>query len=209
MFYNYIFFLIYKILTLYNNVCLTLFKMYFKPYYYKTRAGDIIECKYITYDEIIPSNSYYSTYVYETPQYLMITYECDKSYNCYNRTICDPEKYLLTPHNIYTNYVFTNISLIFEDHNLTLYLRTKQYNFYICNNVINSDFILYYLQNILHIFIEKQYLFNTFYEDNLSYELIIIDHCFKQHKLTHTDTIILHKNTFEVIKNNNNNNKLK
>jgi hypothetical protein len=94
-----------------------------------------------------------------------------------------------------------NITLLIEDLEITLYLRTNKYNFYICGNVINSEFILYYLQNIERIFIQKQYLHNPFHNDNLSYKLIIIDNCFKQHTITHTDTIILHKNNIEVIKN--------
>jgi hypothetical protein len=177
--------------------------MYFKPYFYKTNAGDIIDWKYITYDELI-SRDNQSKCVYENQNQLIVTYECDNLYNCYNRTIFNPERYLLTPNHTYTNYIFMNMTITIEDYTLTLYLRTRQYNFYICGNVINSDFILFYLQNIRHIFMQKQYLFNTFYEGNLSYELTILDHCFKQHKLTNKDTLILHKNTFEVIKNNNN-----
>ena len=180
---KYIYFLIYKILGFYNKLCVMLFKLYFNPFFYKTHNGDIIECKYITYDHLILRNDR-SRYIDENQKHLIVTYECDKLYNCYNKTIYNPDQYLITPNHTYTNYVFTNISLSIGDYNLTLYLRTKQYNFYICDNVINCEFILFFLQHILHICMEKQYLFNTFYQDNLSYELVIIDHCFKQHKLT-------------------------
>jgi hypothetical protein len=200
--YKYILFFIHKILSLYNKVCMMIFKMYFKPYFYRTHNGDIIGCKYITYDECISQDTQHSKNICENHSQLIVTYECDKAYNCYNKVIYNPEKYLLTPIHSYTNYVFMNITLLIEDYNLTLYLRTKNYNFYICDNVINSDFIIYYLQNILRIFSGKRYLFSPFHTDNLSYELIILDHCFKRHTLTNNDTIILHKNTFDVIKKN-------
>ena len=174
-----------------------LFKLYFCPYYYKTKQGDIVECVYINYHKNDENIDYINTKNDE----LIVTCECDKLYNCYNRIIYYPKKYLLTPNPIYTNYVFMNMTLLIEDYQITLYLRTNKYNFYICDNVINSEFILYYLQNIQRIFIQKQYLFNPFHNDNLTYKLIIMDHCFKEYNLTHTDTIILHKNTIEVIKN--------
>ena len=164
-----------------------LFKLYFSPYYYKTYNGDIVECNYIKYDCNISSYS----------KKLIVTYECDKLYNCYNRIICKPQNYVLTPKHAYTNYVFMNITLFIEEYQLTIYLRTQQYNFYVCENTINSDFILFYLQNILRIFPLKQDL-------NIQpYKLIIIDHCFKEHILTENDTLILHKNTFSVIRKNN------
>ena len=212
-FYKYILFFIHKILSLYNKVCMMLFKMYFRPYFYTSYNGDIVGCKYITYIErfsnYVPSierfsrDTMYSNFISDNEKqgHLIVTYECDKLYNCYNRIIYNPQNYLLTPVHVYTNYVFTNITLLIENYDFTIYLRTKNYNFYICDNIINSDFILFYLQNILRIF-RKKYLFDPLHKDNLSYELNILDHSFKQHKLTHNDTIILHKNTIEVIKNN-------
>ena len=196
MTYQYILFFIHKCLTLYNKLCLMLFKLYFYPYYYRTNQGDIIKCEYLIKksDWVCINN--------ENNENLIVTYECDKLYNCYNRLIYYPKQYLLSPDPIYTNYVFINITLLVEDCQITMYLRTNKYNFYICENVINSEFILYYLQNMHHMFLQKQYLYNPFNKDNLSYKLIILDHCFKEHNLTQLDTIILHKNTFEVIKNN-------
>ena len=181
---------------------MVLFKLYFSPYYYRTYKGDIIECEYIQYDCSISKDTT-AMVVYEETNQLIVTYECDKLYNCYNRLIYNPEKYLLTPNHVYTNYVFMNISLLIEGYQLTLYLRNSNYNFYVCDNIINSDFILFYLQTILQIVPQKQYLFNPFHIDNLSYKLIILDHCFKEHNLTENDTIILHKNTFTVTHKNN------
>jgi len=141
--------------------------------------------------------------IYEETDQLVVTYECDKLYNCYNRLIVNPKKYVLRPSYTYTNYVFMNISLLIEDIQHTLYLRTPQYNFYVCDNVINSDFILFYLQHILRIVSQKQYLFDPFNVDNLTYKLTILDHCFKQHNLTQNDSVILHKNTFTITHKNN------
>jgi hypothetical protein len=202
MFNKYILFFIHTTLNLYNKLCLFLFKLYFSPYFYRTYKGDIIECKYINYDYYI-SNDISAMVIYEGTDQLVVTYECDKLYNCYNRLIVNPDKYVLRPSYTYTNYVFMNISLLIEDIQLTMYLRTPQYNFYICDNVINSDFIIFYLQHILRIVSQKQYLFDPFHVDNLTYKLTILDHCFKQHNLTQNDSVILHKNTFTITHKNN------
>jgi hypothetical protein len=213
--YKYILFFIHKILSLYNKVCMMLFKIYFKPYFYTAYNGDIVGYKYITYIERFSNQNYiplierfsrdtsYYNFISDNKKqrHLIVTYECDKLYNCYNRIIYNPTNYLLTPIHVYTNYVFMNIILLIESYEFTIYLRTKSYNFYICDNIINSDFILFYLQNILCIF-RKKYLFDPLYKDNLCYKLNILDHNFKQHQLTNNDTMILHKNTFDVIKNN-------
>lgn len=170
--------------------------MYFTPYFFRTYKGVINKCEYIKYDSIILQNNPFS--VNQKKEQLIITYECDKMYNCYNRVIYNPENYLLTPNHHYTNYVFINITLFIDNCQYTLYLRTKQYNFYICDNIINSDFIIYYLHNILHVKMENIYLHNPYHIDNLSYKLVILDHCFKEHTLTNNNTITLHKNTFTV-----------
>jgi hypothetical protein len=167
-----------------------LFKLYFSPYFYRTYKGDIIVCEKIKYGSLI------STYTKQ----LIVTYECDKIYNCYNRIIYNPNNYLLTHIHDYTNYVFMNITLLIENYpQFTLYLRTPQYNFYICDNVINSDFILFYLYNILKVIPKSLYYIN-----NLTYKLMILDHSFKQHNLTEEDTIVLCKNTFNITHKNNN-----
>lgn len=202
MFYKYILFFIHKILSLYNKLCLFIFKLYFSPFFYRTYKGDIIDCEYIKYDHVVSKDTS-AMILYQESEQLIVTYECDKLYNCYNRIIYKPDNYLLTPNHPYTNYVFMNISLSIEDYQLTLYLRTPQYNFYMCNNVINSNFILFYLQSILRIVPQKHYLYNPFHIDNLSYKLIILDHTFKEHTLTQNDAIILHKNTFTVTHKNN------
>ena len=180
-----------------------LFKLYFRPYFYRTTQGDIVKCEYINYqaNTLITTVSKYPIHINEKKKELIITYECDKLYNCYNRLIYNPENYLLTPNPTYTNYVFMSITLLIEDCEIKMYLRTNKYNFYVCGNVINSDFILYYLQNMHHMFLQKHYLYNPFHKDNLSYKLHILDHCWKEYNLTAKDTILLHKNTYEVIKN--------
>lgn len=167
-----------------------LFKLYFSPYFYRTYQGGIIAREKLNYDCLI------STY----SEQVIVTYECDKLYNCFNRLIYNPDNYLLTYNHTYTNYVFMNITVLLDDYpQFTLYLRTPQYNFYICDNVINSNFILFYLQNILKVIPQ-----NPYYVNNLPYKLIILDHTFREHKLTEDDTIILHKNTFTITHKNNN-----
>lgn len=202
MFYiKYILFIIHNILSLINTLKLFIFKIYFTPYFFRTYKGVIIKCEYIKYDSIILQNNPLS--INQQEKQLIITYECDKLYNCYNRVIYNPENYLLTPNKQYTNYIFTNLTLFVDNCQYTLYLRTKQYNFYVCDNIINSDFIIYYLQSILRIKMENRYLYNPFYIDNLSYKLIILDHCFNQHTLTNIDTLTFHKNTFTITNKNN------
>ena len=178
-----------------------IFKLYFTPYFYRTYNGVICKCEYITYDHVISQDN--PSCIYQEKGQLIVTNECDKLFNCYNRIIYNPENYILTPNHTYTNYVFMNISLFIDNYQYTLYLRTKQYNFYICDNVITSDFILYFLQAILRVTTQNKYLYNPFYVDNLSYKLIILDHCFKEHTLTKDDTITLHKNTFTITNKNN------
>ena len=189
MLYKYILFFIHKILRLYNKVSMFLFKLYFSPYFYRTYKGDIVVYEKIKYDSLISTHT----------KQLIVTYECDKLYNCYNRIIYNPSNYLLTHIHNYTNYIFMNITLVIENYpQFTLYLRTPQYNFYICDNVINSDFILFYLYNILKV-IPK----NLYYINNLTYKLMILDHSFKKYNLTEDDTIVLCKNTFTITDKNN------
>ena len=187
MFIKYILFIIHKTLTIYNKVRMTLFKLFFYPYVYLIRNGNIIECKYISHDMDMDMN-------YDN---LIVTYECDKLYNRYNRVSNNPQILRINEH-IYTNYVFTNITLIIDDRELTIYLRNNHYNFYIVNNIINSDFILFYLKNILRMRLGQKYLHSCYHEDNISYKLIILDNQFKQHTLTNEDSLILYKNTFTI-----------
>jgi hypothetical protein len=197
MFYKYILFFVHKILNFYNKMSLMIFKLYFTPYFYWTCKGEIIKCEYITYDKAISQNNL-DILCYNNEGILLITNECDKLYNCYNRVINNIEEYRLTSNYCYTNYIFMNITLIIQEYQFTLYLRTNQYNFYVCDNIINSDFIVYYLRNILGATGQKLYLFNPFCIDGLPYKLNILDHCFNEHTLTNKDTITLHKNTFTI-----------
>lgn len=197
MFYKYILFFVHKILNFYNKMSLMLFKLYFTPYFYWTCKGEIIKSEYITYDKVISLNNL-DILCYNNEGILLITNECDKLYNCYNRVINNIEECRLTSNYCYTNYIFMNITLIIQEYQFTLYLRTNQYNFYVCDNIINSDFILYYLRNILGATGQKLYLFNPFCIDGLLYKLIILDHCFNEHTLTNKDTITLHKNNFTI-----------
>lgn len=176
-------------LKLYNRICLSLFKLTFFPYCYLIYKGNVIEQTYITYGDTVISKKHMD-------DELTITYECDKQYNCCNRIISDDKEYIFTDNNIkYTNYVFVNITLSIEGEDIVLFLRTNKYNFYICDNVINSDFIFYFINNIMRL--KNKYCLDT------PYVVKIIDNRFKEYKITNTDYLILHKNEFKVYSKNN------
>ena len=176
-------------LTFYNCISLTLFKLTFFPYYYLIHRGEIIDSTYIVYGDTFISNKH-------TDNEITVTYECDKRYNCCNRIICDDKGYYIVNNDVnYTNYIFINIMLTIDGEDIVLYLRTNTYNFYICDNVINSEFIIYFINNIMKL--KKKYKPDT------PYVIKILDNCFRQYKMTNTDWLVLHKNDFKIYNNNN------
>jgi len=171
----------------YNRIRLTLFKLTFYPYYYVISQGNIIDNDYIKYGETVISQHF----LYNE---LTITYECDNKYNCFNRVIGNDRGHIFRNNDVnYTNYVFINFTLTINGEDIVLYFRTNNYNFYICDNVINADFLFYFITNIMK--------WNKKYKIGTPYVITILDHCFKEHKMTHMDYLVLGKNNFKIIKN--------
>jgi hypothetical protein len=161
--------------------------MTFFPHCYLIRNGEMTQLTYITYGDTFVDNK-------NQDNELIISYECDKRYNCCNRVICGDKGYFFTNNDIkYTNYVFVNITLTIDGEDIVIHLRTNNYNFYICDNVINSMFIIYFINNMMKL--KKKYSMDT------PYVVKILDNCFREYKMTNTDYLILSKNEFKIYNN--------
>jgi hypothetical protein len=83
---------------------------------------------------------------------------------------------------------FINVELEYNNRMYTMLLKTDSVNYYIVNNSLNTLFVKYYIQNVLHLAINKN--------DTFQYKIYIIDHnvnCFtidqnQELQLTDTDT---------------------
>ena len=109
-------------------------------------------------------------------------------YNNNNNKICfyPPTKYDL-------NYELSNISfisfkLITDSNEHTIKLSTPEYNFYIVNNVINFEFIKYYLNTYLNIKLL----------DDDEYKIEIVDDSVNFHNINKTNEIIFQKDSYTI-----------
>ena len=78
-----------------------------------------------------------------------------------------------------------------DDSKHIIELFNKDMNFYIVGNVINSEFLKYYLQNILQITVDKNTPF--------TYTLELMDQNIEMVYLNETQSIVLKKDDYEVI----------
>jgi hypothetical protein len=117
-------------------------------------------------------------------KYKMIVYN-----NNYNK-ICfyPPTKYDLN-YDV-SKVAFISFKVIVNSNEYTIKLSTPEYNFYIVNNVINFEFIKYYLNTYLHI----QLL------DNDDYKIEIVDDCVNFITLNKNSEIIFQKDNYIIIK---------
>jgi hypothetical protein len=192
MFYIVFFQFIVDCFKIYNKISCFLFKLFFYSYYYRVLDGDVISWHYIENEYTLPTNT----------KEKFITYESDNNQRIFNRLIINPWIFNTYTIPLYTDFVFLNVHLLINNRNYTLYLRTNSYNFYICSNVIDASFIIYYLKYILK---DKNCLCDV--NIHTKYKLTILDNKFKEIVLNETSIITLFKTHYLI--NDNNTNKLK
>ena len=83
------------------------------------------------------------------------------------------------------------MKMLNDDSKHIIELFNKDMNFYIVGNVINSEFLKYYLQNILQITVDKNSPF--------TYTLELMDQNIEMVYLNETQSIVLKKDAYEVI----------
>jgi hypothetical protein len=84
------------------------------------------------------------------------------------------------------------MDLSYNSETYPIELVNENYNHYIVNNKLNSEFYQYYLKNVLNIPIEKN-------EKNFNYIVNIIDHDVNLINLTPDQELIIKENTYEII----------
>ena len=98
----------------------------------------------------------------------------------------------------YFNYKVSNIKfvaliLFYKDKEDMIELSTKEYNYYIVNNIIDKYFIMYYMKNIL------KYTAVDF-SDSFKYKLTLYDHNVVITHLDENDMIVIGKDNYSVLK---------
>jgi hypothetical protein len=93
------------------------------------------------------------------------------------------------PSNI--RFLALYMKMLNDDSKHIIELFNKDMNFYIVGNVINSEFLKYYLQNILQITVDKNSPF--------TYTLELMDQNIEMVYLNETQSIVLKKDDYEVI----------
>lgn len=90
-----------------------------------------------------------------------------------------------------SNLKFMSINVTYNNNTYPIELKTDNYNYYIVNNHINSNFVKYYLTNMLNVEIDN---------DNFNYMISLIDHNVNFINLSHTEYIKILDNDYEIIK---------
>jgi hypothetical protein len=88
---------------------------------------------------------------------------------------------------------FIAVNIEYNNKPYQISLKTDDYNFYIVNNIINSNFFKYYIN--IHL---KENIENINFSD-FKYRLEIIDHNVNFHTLNETHSIIIKENNYEII----------
>jgi hypothetical protein len=94
-----------------------------------------------------------------------------------------------------SNIKFLSFFLYYNNTSIEIELFNQIYNYYIINNIINKQFIIYYLLNIKKM---KDFSFNCFSE--FKYKLQLIDHNVNILHLDETDEIIIEKKNYIIRK---------
>jgi hypothetical protein len=102
----------------------------------------------------------------------------------YNRLLTDLDY-------IFSTIKFMSINVTYNNNTYPIELKTDNYNYYIVNNYINSNFVKYYLTNMLNVKIDN---------DNFNYVISLIDHNVNFINLSHKDYIKILENDYEIIK---------
>jgi len=89
-----------------------------------------------------------------------------------------------------SNIKFLSIELLYNNNTYPIELHGETYDHYIINNVINEQFLRYYLLNILSVEIEEPFI----------YILNILDHNVNLVTLSQDDYLIIKENDYEIVK---------
>ena len=87
------------------------------------------------------------------------------------------------------NVRFLSIKMVCNDKLYNIVLNAYNYNYYIINNIIDEQFIKYYLTYVLK---------ETIPFENFKYCLEILDNDINTHSLNETHKIIIKKDTYEI-----------
>uniref|UniRef100_A0A6C0E160 Uncharacterized protein n=1 Tax=viral metagenome TaxID=1070528 RepID=A0A6C0E160_9ZZZZ len=104
--------------------------------------------------------------------------------------------YQVIPDEIYyqvSNVKFIGLILFYQDADIHINLSTNEYNFYVVNNIFDKYFIIYFIKNIL-----KNQCIDT--KNIFQYKLTLYDQNAEIKTLDESDTIVLHKDTYEIVK---------
>ena len=88
-----------------------------------------------------------------------------------------------------SNVRFLSIKMVCNDKLYNIVLNAYNYNYYIINNIIDEQFIKYYLTHVLK---------ETISFENFKYCLEILDNDINIHSLNETHKIIIKKDTYEI-----------
>ena len=95
----------------------------------------------------------------------------------------------------YTNFKFIQIEVNIRDISFLIDLKTEEYNFYITDNFIDSNLIIYILKTYYSKKIE-----NLNNEDLMNYTLKIIDHEVNVIEINNTDILYFHQSNYIITK---------
>jgi hypothetical protein len=116
--------------------------------------------------------------------YKMIVYNDALNKICFYQPISKIDvKYELS------NISFISFKIIIQDTEYSIKLWSNEYNFYIVNNIINSQWVKYYFQKYL----------GKHFMDTDKYTIDIIDDKVQQITLTENESILIEKDSYKII----------
>ena len=92
---------------------------------------------------------------------------------------------------------FIALYLNYNDARYNINLKTEAFNYYLVGNIIDKQFVQYYINNILKL------PFNYEKEDMLSYQLELMDHEVNMISLNACQSIIIEKDSYQVLNETN------
>ena len=95
-----------------------------------------------------------------------------------------------------SNITFIALYLNYNNERYNINLKTKEFNYYLVENIINKQFVQYYINNILKL---------PFYytkENMASYQLELMDHEVNMISLNENQSIIIENNGYKIINDN-------
>lgn len=91
-----------------------------------------------------------------------------------------------------TKFTFMSLQLLYKEINYAIELKNDKHNFYIVNNKLDKHFFNYYLKYILHL---------ENLDNDLSYNIELLDHNVNMLKLTEKDSITLNADDYIISTN--------